>query len=54
MKYTKEQHDIDHDSSLDPKPGCEFCAYEVYRRTHRCFGDGSSSVPMPPKTEDTE
>lgn len=46
---TKEEHDLEHDSKIDPKPDCEFCRHEVYRRTHRCFGDGGSSVPIPPK-----
>jgi hypothetical protein len=43
----KEAHDKEHDSMKDPKPYCEFCRYEVYRRTHRCYGDGSSSIPTP-------
>lgn len=45
MKYSLEEHQS-HDSIKDPKPDCEFCATEGYRRTHRCFGDGASSVPI--------
>lgn len=45
--YTKEQHDSAHDSKANPVPGCEHCAREIYRRTHKCFGDGSSTTPAP-------
>ena len=47
----KETHDKEHDSLYDPKPDCEFCIKEVYRRTHRCFGDGQSSVPISVKED---
>ena len=47
----KEIHDAEHDSSYDPKPGCEFCEREVFRRIHKCFGDGMSTVTIdPPKS----
>jgi len=42
----KEIHDKEHNSLYDPKPGCEYCAKEVFRRTHKCFGDGMSTVPI--------
>lgn len=45
--YTKEQHKLEHDSIYDPKSECEFCRYEVYRRTHKCFGDGGSTISIP-------
>lgn len=48
---TKDEHDATHDSLYDPRPECEHCRREVFRRTHRCFGDGASSVPIPQKTE---
>jgi hypothetical protein len=51
MEYTKEQHLQAHDSKYDPRPDCEHCRREVYRRTHRCFGDGESTVPIPQKAE---
>lgn len=42
----KEVHDAEHDSAVDPQPECECCAFEVTRRTQRCFGDGSSNTPL--------
>jgi hypothetical protein len=51
MSYTREEHQQEHDSQHDPRPDCEHCRREVFRRTHRCFGDGTSSVPVPQKTE---
>jgi len=48
----KEMHDKEHNSIYDPKPDCEFCRNEVFRRSHRCFGDGRSSVPIPVKVEE--
>jgi len=47
----KEIHDTEHDSIKDPKPDCEYCKYELYRRTHKCFGNGSSTVAIPVKEE---
>ena len=52
MEYTKEIHDKEHNSLYDPKPECEFCVREAYRRNHRCYGDGMSSVPIPVKVEE--
>ncbi len=43
----KETHDKEHDSLYDPKPDCEHCVREVYRRTHRCFGDGFGTISLP-------
>lgn len=51
MKYTKETHEKEHDSKYNPIPDCEFCIKETYRRTHKCFGDGMSSVPIEIKDE---
>ena len=49
----KEIHDKEHDSSYDPQPGCEYCAKENFRRTHKCFGDGMSTVPIDvPKSDE--
>lgn len=47
----KETHDKEHNSLYDPKPECEFCVKEAYRRNHKCYGDGYSSVPLPIKVE---
>ena len=44
MLCSKEEHNQEHDSSYDPKPNCSYCRYEVFRKTHRCFGDGSSNT----------
>lgn len=46
--YSEEEHRTTHDSINDPISGCEYCKYEIYRRTHKCFGEGSSSVAIPP------
>ena len=43
----KETHDKEHDSIYNPISGCEHCALEVFRRTHKCFGNGSSTIPLP-------
>lgn len=51
MTYTQEEHKQTHNSANSPIVDCEYCSREVYRRTHRCFGDGASSVPVPAKKE---
>jgi hypothetical protein len=51
---SREQHDADHNSLIDPKPDCEHCRLEVYRRTHHCFGDGASTTPTPVRQEDSQ
>jgi len=47
MEYTLEEHKELHDSLNNPVSDCEHCKYETYRRTHRCFGDGGSTVSLP-------
>lgn len=49
----KATHDAEHDSIRNPQPDCEWCSQEVYRRTHRCFGDGASTSPLPPPKDET-
>ena len=44
--YSKEEHKEKHDSFYNPILECEYCRIEVYRRTHRCFGNGSSTVAI--------
>ena len=46
-KYTLIQHLQDHNSLDNPIADCEFCNKEIYRRTHLCFGGGSSTIPAP-------
>jgi hypothetical protein len=40
-----EEHK-NHNSVLDPKPDCELCRKEIFRRTHKCYGDGFSTKPL--------
>lgn len=49
MSFTKQQHECDHDSKVEPVEGCEWCEKEVYRRTHISHGDGTSGLPEPQK-----
>jgi hypothetical protein len=44
----------EHDSKTAPVEGCPDCKREVHRRTHRCFGDGSSAIPLPKVEEPDE
>lgn len=46
------EHNATHDSVAAPVSGCEWCQHEIVRRTMRCFGDGSSTVPVPQVIED--
>lgn len=41
----------EHDSKTAPVEGCVECAREVYRREHLCFGEGSSTKPVPKPVE---
>lgn len=51
MSIEKKTHDEEHNSATNPRNGCEWCVEEIYRRTHRCFGEGKSSgiIPKKPK-----
>lgn len=51
-KVAYGKHLKEHDSLVDPKEDCAFCVSEVYRRTHRCHGDGASSIGIAPRKED--
>lgn len=51
-KIAYGQHLKEHDSLVDPREYCPHCVSEVYRRTHRCHGDGSSSIGIQPRKED--
>lgn len=42
----------EHDSKTNPIEGCVECQREVFRRTHKCYGDGSSSIPVPPPIQE--
>lgn len=53
MSIEKKTHDEEHNSVTNPTTGCVWCIEEIYRRTHRCFGEGKSSLPNSNKP-DTE
>lgn len=42
----EETHNAEHDSITSPVPNCPYCVKEIYRRTHRCFGEGESTTPV--------
>lgn len=50
---------LEHDSEVDLQKDCVFCVSETYRRSHKCFGDGASTLGIqrgkgPNRKEDSQ